>query len=129
MVLSHPSVAVLLYHRQRQAVILVRQFRPAVYISATREAEAAGEPKPPLSGALDLLFMCLVVWLVEWLICGLFVRLVRRSCCLLGAKRTHPGSERCMQPASSNHARLACLPCSDNSSALFTSFRSCFFFL
>ncbi|KAL4857064.1 TVP38/TMEM64 family membrane protein [Chlorella vulgaris] len=49
MVLSHPSVAVLLYHRQRKTVILVRQFRPAVYISATREAEVAGQPKPPLS--------------------------------------------------------------------------------
>jgi hypothetical protein len=51
MVESHPSVAVLLYHRQRQAVILVRQFRPAVYVSALRAAEAAGVPRPPLSGA------------------------------------------------------------------------------
>jgi hypothetical protein len=50
MVESHPSVAVLLYHRQKQAVILVRQFRPAVYVSACREAEAAGKPKPPLAG-------------------------------------------------------------------------------
>lgn len=49
MVESHPSVACLLYHRERQAVILVRQFRPAVYVSAMREAEAAGQPKPPLS--------------------------------------------------------------------------------
>lgn len=49
MVESHPSVAVLLYHRQRQAVVLVRQFRPAVYVSAMRAAEAAGQPKPPLS--------------------------------------------------------------------------------
>lgn len=51
MVASHPSVAVLLYHRQRQSVILVRQFRPAVYVSAAREAEAAGQAQPPLSGA------------------------------------------------------------------------------
>jgi hypothetical protein len=51
MVASHPSVAVLLYHRQLQSVILVRQFRPAVYVSAAREAEAAGQAQPPLSGA------------------------------------------------------------------------------
>ncbi|EFN53752.1 hypothetical protein CHLNCDRAFT_58436 [Chlorella variabilis] len=49
MVESHPSVAVLLYHRQRQAVILVRQFRPAVYVSAMRAAQAAGQTKPALS--------------------------------------------------------------------------------
>lgn len=53
MVESHPSVAVLLYHRQRQAVILVRQFRPAVYVSAMRAAQAAGQTKPALSGARE----------------------------------------------------------------------------
>jgi len=51
MVESHPSVAVLLYHRQRKAVILVRQFRPAVYVSTMRAAEAEGQPKPLLAGA------------------------------------------------------------------------------
>lgn len=30
MVESHPSVAILLYHTERRAVIIVRQFRPAV---------------------------------------------------------------------------------------------------
>ena len=49
MVLSHPSVAALLYHRGREAFLLVRQFRPAVYVSAVRAAEAEGEPVPPLS--------------------------------------------------------------------------------
>ena len=50
MVESFPSVAALLYHRTRQAVVLVRQFRPAVYVSARSEAAAAGRPEPPLAG-------------------------------------------------------------------------------
>lgn len=49
MVESHPSVAVLLYHRTRNAFLLVRQFRPAVWAATTRDAEAEGHPKPPLS--------------------------------------------------------------------------------
>lgn len=49
MVESHPSVAALLHHRERQAVILVRQFRPAVYVSAMKAAEAAGEARPALA--------------------------------------------------------------------------------
>ncbi|GAB4815964.1 hypothetical protein N2152v2_003010 [Parachlorella kessleri] len=49
MVVSHPSVAILLFHTEKKAVILVRQFRPAVYISAVKEAELAGRPKPDLT--------------------------------------------------------------------------------
>eukprot|EP00898_Chlorokybus_atmophyticus_P000273 jgi/Chlat1/1246/Chrsp115S08653 len=41
MVLSHPSVAIVLYHTGLDAVILVRQFRPAVYASALRAASSA----------------------------------------------------------------------------------------
>lgn len=43
-VISHASVAVLLYHRDMDAFILVRQFRPAVYAAIARDA-----PSPPLS--------------------------------------------------------------------------------
>lgn len=43
---SHPSVGIVLYHRDLDAFILVRQFRPAVYASLCREAQAAGAPLP-----------------------------------------------------------------------------------
>ena len=43
---SMPSVSVLLYHRQREAFLLVRQFRPAVLCSARFEAAAEGRPEP-----------------------------------------------------------------------------------
>jgi len=43
MVLSHPSVAVLLWHSELDAVVVVRQFRPPVYVSKMLEG---GENKP-----------------------------------------------------------------------------------
>ncbi|KXZ46854.1 hypothetical protein GPECTOR_40g588 [Gonium pectorale] len=48
---SHSSVGVILYHRELDAWVIVRQFRPAVYATLLREAEAAGKPKPPFSAA------------------------------------------------------------------------------
>lgn len=72
MVESHPSVAALLHHRERQAVILVRQFRPAVYVSAMKAAEAAGEARPALAGKrLQLACWPIVVQHTEcnWLAC------------------------------------------------------------
>ncbi|PNW76364.1 hypothetical protein CHLRE_11g467524v5 [Chlamydomonas reinhardtii] len=48
---SHASVGVVLYHKDLDAWIIVRQFRPAVYATLMREAEAAGKPKPPYSEA------------------------------------------------------------------------------
>ena len=44
---SMPSVAVLLYHRERRAALLVRQFRPPVYAAAAARARE-GAPPPPL---------------------------------------------------------------------------------
>ena len=41
MAAAHPSVAVVLFHPARQAFILVRQFRPAVYVAAAQEAREA----------------------------------------------------------------------------------------
>ncbi|KAL6771115.1 hypothetical protein ACKKBF_B33975 [Auxenochlorella protothecoides x Auxenochlorella symbiontica] len=46
---SHPSVACVLLHKGLDSLIMVRQFRPAVYAAAVRAAEAAGEPTPPMS--------------------------------------------------------------------------------
>lgn len=43
MVNSHSSVAILLYHTQRRAFLLVRQFRPAVYATAMRTAAEEGQ--------------------------------------------------------------------------------------
>jgi len=51
MVESHSSVAILLYHRQLDSLILVRQFRPAVYVSESRAA-APGAPRLPLTAGL-----------------------------------------------------------------------------
>ncbi|GFR45003.1 hypothetical protein Agub_g6313 [Astrephomene gubernaculifera] len=48
---AHSSVGVVLYHRDLDSWILVRQFRPAVYASLLRQAEAAGQPPPPFSAA------------------------------------------------------------------------------
>eukprot|EP00210_Caulerpa_lentillifera_P001096 g1057.t1 len=45
---SHDSIAVALYHRSLNRLIIVRQFRPAVYASILRRALANGQPKPPL---------------------------------------------------------------------------------
>ncbi len=49
MVSAHSSVGIILYHRQLHSLLLVRQFRPAVYASRWMEAEAEGRPQPPLS--------------------------------------------------------------------------------
>ncbi|EFJ40866.1 hypothetical protein VOLCADRAFT_119828 [Volvox carteri f. nagariensis] len=48
---SHASVGVVLYHRDLDAFVIVRQFRPAVYASLLREAEAAGRHPPPFKDA------------------------------------------------------------------------------
>ncbi len=45
---SHPSVGVVLYHSGLDAFIIVRQFRPAVWVACSRQAAAAGLPPPPL---------------------------------------------------------------------------------
>lgn len=44
-----PSVGVVLYHRDLDAWLLVRQFRPAVYATARREAAEAGQPQPSVA--------------------------------------------------------------------------------
>lgn len=46
---SLPSVGIVLYHTERDAFLLVRQFRPAVYSAQVVAAEAAGDPPPSLS--------------------------------------------------------------------------------
>lgn len=46
---AHASVAVVLYHRDWQAFVVVRQFRPAVYAVKWRAAKAAGQPPPPFT--------------------------------------------------------------------------------
>lgn len=51
-VASHPSVAVLLYHRSLNAFLLVRQFRPAVYAASLRNATENDQPKPHISVGL-----------------------------------------------------------------------------
>ena len=43
---SMPSVAVLLYHRERRAALLVRQFRPPVYAAAAARAREGAKPPP-----------------------------------------------------------------------------------
>ncbi|KRZ86854.1 Uridine diphosphate glucose pyrophosphatase [Trichinella sp. T8] len=54
-VISHNSVAALIYHRTRQAIVLVKQFRPAVYannieISTFGKTEVDTEKFPPKLG-------------------------------------------------------------------------------
>eukprot|EP00877_Chromochloris_zofingiensis_P010697 jgi/Chrzof1/5881/Cz16g19070.t1 len=46
---SHDSVGVVLYHTQLDAFIIVRQFRPAVYATKLRQAQAMQQPAPPLA--------------------------------------------------------------------------------
>ncbi|GLC35057.1 hypothetical protein PLESTM_000274700 [Pleodorina starrii] len=48
---SHASVGVVLYHRDLDAFVIVRQFRPAVYASLIGEAEVAGRPAPHFKDA------------------------------------------------------------------------------
>lgn len=107
MVQSHPSVAVLLYHVQRQAVILVRQFRPAVYVSALRAAEAAGAPRPPLSGVQQAASVDRAAW--------------RASCCVLpvcvgvllsgkGLPRFQAWPTRPHSPSLQSGLRTSCVP-------------------
>lgn len=43
---SHDSIGVVIYHRDKDAFLVVRQFRPAVYAAACRAAAAKGESKP-----------------------------------------------------------------------------------
>lgn len=47
MVFSHDSVAILLYHTQLQAFLLVRQFRPPVYANILRDCEHNKSSSPP----------------------------------------------------------------------------------
>jgi len=46
MVVTHPSVGIVVYHRDLKALLIVRQFRPPVYVALQREAEEAGLPPP-----------------------------------------------------------------------------------
>jgi hypothetical protein len=46
---AHSSVACVLYHKDMDAFLLVRQFRPAVYSCRLREAKEAGQPAPDRS--------------------------------------------------------------------------------
>ncbi|KAF5831368.1 NUDIX hydrolase domain-like protein [Dunaliella salina] len=46
---SHPSVGIVLFHRDLNAFLLVRQFRPAVYAAELRAALVAGLPPPSLA--------------------------------------------------------------------------------
>lgn len=43
---AHDSIAVLLYHTGMSAVLLVRQFRPAVYAVELGHASRDGKPPP-----------------------------------------------------------------------------------
>lgn len=49
MVESHASVGIVIYHIERDAFIIVRQFRPAVYSTATHENAAACKEPPSLA--------------------------------------------------------------------------------
>jgi hypothetical protein len=49
---AHSSVAVVLYHKDLDAFLLVRQFRPAVYSCRLREAKEAGQPAPDRAAGL-----------------------------------------------------------------------------
>eukprot|EP00879_Flechtneria_rotunda_P032256 GHRR01035432.1.p1 GENE.GHRR01035432.1~~GHRR01035432.1.p1 ORF type:complete len:158 (+),score=52.49 GHRR01035432.1:159-632(+) len=60
---AHSSVAVVLYHKDLDAFLVVRQFRPAVYAFKLREAQSVGQPAPdvaaestiePCAGLLDI---------------------------------------------------------------------------
>lgn len=46
---SHSSVGAILYHKTLDALVLVRQFRPAVYAGACRQATKEGRQRPPYS--------------------------------------------------------------------------------
>lgn len=46
MVTTHPSVGVVIYHKGRNQALLVRQFRPPVYISLQQEAEQQHKSPP-----------------------------------------------------------------------------------
>lgn len=48
---SHGSVGALVYQRSQDSVVIVRQFRPAVYAWAKLEAEKSGQPPPPIASA------------------------------------------------------------------------------
>ena len=48
---SHGSVGALVYHKEHDAVVIVRQFRPAVWAWSKLEADEAGQAESPLSAA------------------------------------------------------------------------------
>lgn len=52
MIEAHSSVAVVLYHKDLDAFLLVRQFRPAVYACRLREAKAEERPLPDRSAGV-----------------------------------------------------------------------------
>jgi len=49
MMLSLPSVAIMLFHTKLKAAVLVRQFRPAVYASLLEAAKLEGDAPPPIT--------------------------------------------------------------------------------
>lgn len=51
MVTTHPSVGVVVYHRDMNSLLIVRQFRPPVYVALQQEAEKLGKPSPGLEAA------------------------------------------------------------------------------
>ena len=55
---AHDSVAILLYHLDLDAVLIVRQFRPAVYATQLRRANSEGLHDPPFSNGKDILHHC-----------------------------------------------------------------------
>lgn len=46
---SHSSVGIVVHHTELNALVIVRQFRPAVYAAQLREARQGDQPDPPLS--------------------------------------------------------------------------------
>ena len=46
---SHGSVGALVYHKQHDAVVIVRQFRPAVWAWSKLEADEAGQAEPQIT--------------------------------------------------------------------------------
>ena len=52
MVRSMPSVAAALRHKELDALVMVRQFRPAVFATTARDRELRGLPPPPVEAGL-----------------------------------------------------------------------------
>eukprot|EP00879_Flechtneria_rotunda_P028448 GHRR01030559.1.p1 GENE.GHRR01030559.1~~GHRR01030559.1.p1 ORF type:complete len:254 (+),score=69.74 GHRR01030559.1:160-921(+) len=51
---AHSSVAVVLYHKDLDAFLVVRQFRPAVYAFKLREAQSVGQPAPDVAAGFTI---------------------------------------------------------------------------